>query len=415
MKKQKPIIEGKVCRTAAAAALLFSVLMFLSCPNPTDEKAMANPVLVMKALPSNISSFDLRVSGPGRDPVELSFAAGATSITIELPPGKDITFELTANIDPASPKIFLSHQGSATTDLTAGETKTITLDMDVSETKLLIPDHWNNRLVIMNDMSGAGWTELTSADLPSVTNFYPYDVDIDSQGRIYIANNDNAQSEMYIVRIDDITGANDTVLIDDPSDDYILGLAVNEENGYIYYTTEPNCCGTAAYLKRSNLDGSNVVTLLSDLTTPSIYSARGVAVDQEGNVYLAHSNDEVLRWPSGQTYTIPAGGRVFDVMVRDDYVYAANFDWGGANNTVIKLTKNLNYVTELQDKPGGGDSMFGPHRFLAVISKKAYLIDEDRSTTDERLLAVTDISGAGWTSYGQYGTGTGKFNFYYDC
>lgn len=66
-----------------------------------------------------------------------------------------------------------------------------------SNDRILIADTGNNRIVRIDDMSGAGWTELTGFAAPR-------SVCTDSQGRIYVA--DAGTHE--VIRVDDMAGTN---------------------------------------------------------------------------------------------------------------------------------------------------------------------------------------------------------------
>ena len=80
--------------------------------------------------------------------------------------------------------------------------------------RIYVPDTGNRRLVRIDDMDGSNWTELTQSPPVNGVSYYsfqsPVAVSIDSGGRIYIA--DHESYAPALVRVDDMTGANWTVL-----------------------------------------------------------------------------------------------------------------------------------------------------------------------------------------------------------
>ena len=54
---------------------------------------------------------------------------------------------------------------NVTVDLVAGEDQDVPVAMSLSETKLLIPDGSNNRLVQIDDLNGSGWTTVSGLQL----------------------------------------------------------------------------------------------------------------------------------------------------------------------------------------------------------------------------------------------------------
>jgi DNA-binding beta-propeller fold protein YncE len=69
--------------------------------------------------------------------------------------------------------------------------------------RIYVADRENNRIVRMNDMTGAGWTTFGAEG--SGTNQFndPFSIFVDGAGRIYVTDNRNNR----IVRMNDMTGA----------------------------------------------------------------------------------------------------------------------------------------------------------------------------------------------------------------
>ncbi len=75
---------------------------------------------------------------------------------------------------------------------------------------IFVVDAGNNRIVRMNDMTGAGWTTLGGPAAGGGTNQFkaPGGVFVDTAGRIYVADAGNHR----LVRVNDMTGAGWTTL-----------------------------------------------------------------------------------------------------------------------------------------------------------------------------------------------------------
>lgn len=107
--------------------------------------------------------------------------------SIQVPAGDGKDIEVIAN----TPSVYFRGTLSNVA-LTANSSQSIDVNLTLFETKLLIPDLQNNRLVQVENMSGTGWAEKTFSDfvdpvaLPSY-GFGPYSFDFDSLGRIYLA------------------------------------------------------------------------------------------------------------------------------------------------------------------------------------------------------------------------------------
>ncbi len=353
----------------------------------------AAPHLTVKGAPSNITSLSLIITGPGMSPIESYYSSVPSSITVEVPAGNDRQFELIAHVDPSSPSAATSFKGTATVDLAPGEKKNITLNMITNETKLLIPDpSWsNNRLVQIDNMNGNGWIEVHGTDIGygADSEFEPYDVDFDAQGRIYIANNHFFVGG--VIRIDNMNYAPYDTIVNQIG---VRSIAIDRVNNDLYYITYND-------LYRKNLDGGAPITLtVSGLEI----SFEGIAIDDDGLIYIANDGgDEVVKYnPLTETVIkqVGVGSIPWDVIVKSPFVYVARYDSGGANDKIIQLTKTLDIVDELPGKPDSTDDFRGPHRFIAILNKRIYVIDEDESAADiERIVAFDDINGTNWDTF----------------
>jgi len=407
--------------TLAFIPALFLVLVLAGCyytPSAANGSARAS-LMLAKQLPANVASIVLVVSGPGLKTVAKEVAVGTDSVTLEVPAGVARTFTLLAN----TPSVTL--KGEATVDLLPGQTKEIVLFPLAFDSQIIVPDPANNqRLVQIADMQGTGWIEKYASDL-GISYFYPWDVDFDGEGRIYIANNANwSWDDGGVFRLDDIS---------DTTPDWLVGpglagvnpiyaIAVDRENGYLYYITGQ----TQLYRKSlSTPPGDDVEIAIGGLV--EIVYVKGIAVDSEGYVYLVSDSsgspaNTVLKInpdpPTGPTILASYSTNLldpWDVVVKSPYVYISNRN-GESGYKVMQFDQNLQFIRGFgpQDDlspPAQAGYFYVPERFVAILSKRLILVDENNSGYN-RLVSFNNLEGAGWVTYGTTGAGVGQFNFY---
>lgn len=372
--------------------------------------------------PVNLTEITVNVTAPDMDIVTGTYPASTTTISIEVPSGSQRTFEVLAQTPSATLR------GATTMNIAPGEV-TVSINMDVHNTKIVIPDRQNERVVQIDDMTGTGWTTLNGSDISFVGSFIPYDIDFDSLGRIYIANFSSATDEDVVIRVDDITSTTYTH-INSNSESGVLSVAIDRPNRLVYYANSDTIfrCG---YNDTAPVD---TYSMLSFFDNPTIY---GISIGGSGIVYIA------IRYGSlTATYAIcrfdpnADGGNgliissytgvpnvPWDVMVKDGACYFANYHESsvGSNNRVIQLTADTlsfvkEYGTGTDSTPTGPDELVGPRRFVAILNDDFYLIDEQGGGGQyERLLSFSDMNGSNWDNYGSFGSGTGQFDFFYSC
>jgi hypothetical protein len=366
------------------------------------------------AAPTHLSSLTLNITGEGMDKITQSYLYPniPTTITLEVPAGDSRVFEVLADTGSV---IF---RGTATRHLSGGATVSIPIQMALKETKIIVPDYNNNRIVQIDDMNGTNWISKINTDL-GVSNLSPYDIDFDSQGRIYIANNYPATGG-GIIRLDNIDDATtvDNMLINRFS---VVTVTVDRTNNFLYNAT-------ASALYKYNLTTSGE----TPLTVTGIAQISGLAVDDSGMLYITCSQGGTLRVikynPSG-TGAIVTGvfysmgtGTPWDVLYKAPYVYVANLG-GAANRNILQLDTNLAFIagygmyinTTINTK---GD-FYGARRFLAIRPRE-FIIADDGADMDfmvnvDRLIAMDDMTGTNWTTYGTEGTSQDQFRLFYNC
>jgi len=225
-------------------------------------------------IPAGAQSIEVSIKGDNLEDINKSFPVESQA-EIMVPSGKSILFSAETNLTS------VSFKGEKEQDLLNKTEAEIPIQFNLYETKLVIPDAENNRIVQMDDMTGAGWTTLTWNDL-GFSNYYefaPYDIDFDSQGRIYIANYYNNSEDRGLIRIDDINDTTSDTIISSRT----KALAIDRANGWIYYPD-------GNQISRCDYDGNN-----QKQYSMSFGDIRGMAVDNQGMVYIAfHDEGDVI-------------------------------------------------------------------------------------------------------------------------
>jgi len=415
-----------------ATSLVF--FSFSACSNGGSEfSGTAQTSITARNLPSSISSITLTISGEGMETIVEEVDPLETSFTVELEAGTGRLFEL--EITPsAGPGVFLKYSGSATTDLIAGETADVEIAMEVSEMRIVIPDAdyytWDGggRIVQVDDMTGANWLELEGLDLgfSMETDFVPWDVDFDSQGRIYIANNVGGGTTPKVIRIDSFQDTTYDIIVSaaDVSNDGVRAIAVDRENNYIYYSISNN---NPIYRKLIGPPlGSQESFDIQAEPTITNFGTNGFSVDPDGYLYITNINGvyEVYKYDP----SIASPPRIiasystnlsypWDTLVFGDNIIVSNFN-GADGYRIIVLDKNLNLVNNFGNNPADplnpteGD-FYGPGRFVAILNKRITLTNEAGGPPFyDQLVSFDDINGNDWTTYGSSGSGVGQFYFF---
>ncbi len=386
-------------------------------PVTDSVKSIKSISAAIKQAPGNISSVTLTITGSDMGTITGTYPPDITSIVVEVPAGSDRNIELVVNIGPSDPGHVLSWAGDSTTDLEAGSTKTLTLDMRANETKLIVPDATGNRLLQFDDISGSGQKTRTGPDIGFAGTFLPYDVDFDSLGRIYIACNWVVTGGSRVIRIDNMDATSNTFIVEDPSTMAgVNALAIDRVNDLIYFSAGnpiPN------ELYKWDVAGS-VRTLL---TITGIGKIQGLDVDENGILYIAgedgSTNDRVFRYdPVAQNVTgqyIATSLDPWDVIVKTPYLYVANITVV-SGTSILQLDMNLQFVQGYGDNITGTNTspgqFYGAHRFIAILNKKLTIVDDDSGSTNDKLVSIDDINGTGWTTLPTSGDGQTFFTFY---
>jgi hypothetical protein len=360
-------------------------------------------------VPANINqyikSITITISGPGMNEITRTYSPGMRYISITVPPGNKRTIKLELNINPNSPLAVFTFGGETTINLKPGKIA-VDIPMAPTNTKIVIPDRasWGGpiRLVQIPDMTPAPaeWQSISVAG-----NNY-YDVDFDAEGIIYVA---NEAADPDVIRINSLSDTNPGD-ISDAGINSPIAIAVDKLNHLVYY-------GSGNVLRRSNLDGSGQTTI-----TNTIASIRGLAIDEEDNILyvvgnIPGANPAVFRYDlSNSTSTSVEVANSQDVIVKDNYIYITCLD-----NKIWRYTKDLTGGNSFGVAAAGNDDrapghFYCPTRFVAILNKKFYIIDDGGSgiVGAKRIVAFDELGGSwsGWQVFRASDIGQSDFRFY---
>lgn len=454
-------------KNSLTLCLLFTGLLITSCSSGSGNSGMV-PVKINLGLdsgstkapsPGMISGITLSVSGPDMTSGTHSISPQTGIIEIEVPAGPERRFDVLALADPESINAIKSWAGSATADLKAGVAAQILISMRISETKLIIPEpgyydggDYSGRLVQMDNMTGAGWKEISGETIimdifsEAVLNeFAPWDVDIDNEGRIYIANNSYEQNGV-IIRMDDITGAGAEIFVDTVS--YPNALAVDRVNNLLYYSED------ASSLTRAPLSEN---TTMSSATYDINMEAESFFGDgeylyitdfcpgEDGKIYISDANNNRVvlfdtEAPAGSRIISAVEGEVMlpidkggimpgadgsvlseprDVLFKNGLVYTANYSGPDGYKLIVYSSDLLfqYYHTGLSNILAHEFySLYGPAKFVGQANPYISLIDEAMEYGPQRVVSFPPFAGSNslinWQVYPADGFGNGVFQFF---
>ncbi len=348
------------------------------------------------AAPSNISSVSVVVSADDIKTFENSYSPPPTYITVTVPAGKSRFIQVIGYVQDGDPSAVLSYRGTLTADLEPGETKEVAMQMVTYETKLVIPDSQNRRIVQMDNMKGAGWTTY------SLAGALAYDVDYDARGRIFISKS----SSPYVIRLDTINSSPISIVT-------VAGtswMAIDRKKNLLYHYRSPE-------IYSCDLDGGNMSSAYSRTGVETLNTIAGMNIDEDGVLYIAGTTigagptqrvfryDPIIQRVTHSSGTVSSFNEVTDVIVKGEYVYVSNYDGAGSNDSIVQLTKDLKFIKAYKNP-----RFYGPHGFVAITNRRFYLIDD--SYTSDQMVAFDDLDDGNFEYYGRQGSGVGEFIFY---
>ncbi len=238
--------------------------------------------------------------------------------------------------------------------------------------RIYVLDRTNNRIVRMDDFSGAGWVVLCdnppsscSAGSGNYQFAWPEGIAIDASGRIYVADSGNNR----IVRFDDMTGANWTVLCDNP----------------------PSSCTAGTGTNQFDFPSGIHVAPGGQILVADTYNHRIVGMDD-----MSGTNWTALgAWGSGANEFMYPTGIAADAS---DNIYVADKDGGRVVSMENMSGTNWRAYT-------GTTPYTSPVDVHIDSQGRIYVVD----ITDHFISRMDDMFGTNWTTLGTNGSGTNQF------
>ncbi len=94
----------------------------------------------------------------------------------------------------------------------------------------------------------------------------------------------------------------------------------------------------------------------------------------------------------------------YDILIKNQNIYIASTGL----DQIIRLDPDMASPQTLANDPNNASDVFsGPVRFVGIMNRRIFVIDEDGGDTVDRVVAFDNISGSGWQTYDD-----GVFKFY---
>jgi len=380
----------------------------------------------------------VEITGPDIGTIVKNFPFSNT-VSFDVPPGPVRRFEVTVYTAPYDPDnsptwtAANSFRGVTTVNLPAGASVSIPVLMSLHETKIVVPDKLNYRIVQFNRVADVDATWITSDSVQ-----YPEDIDFDARGRIFVAINPGGANNIY--RMETINETPQPCLMTDESND-IVSITVDRKRNLLYYATD-NHDGTAAL---TGIDLTSLPATGSPQSTVSnmFYSITALDVADDGSLYIAgmdKSDNQILfRFnPAdgifiGQAFTNSENSWFYplDVMVRGGSVYVLNnpednngfallnFNFGPSaviGDLGFTLGVHFGSVAQVARPPEKG-LFYGPKKFAVRREDGFVIIDEGEFFSPGYLsinrLVFTDFDPLRpWYTFGNTDSFNPDFQFY---
>jgi len=411
--------------------LIITILIIVSgCFFGTTVENTVTPIIRAIGLPaaSAVGSVTLKVTGPGMDPVEVSYSQLPSVINISIPEGNDRTFELTVGTVPAYTGTIATFSGTATASINTNEA-VVTLNMGIGSTKIIVPDRDNSRLVQITNMNGDNRITLNGSQLSTLgfsdSNFNPKDIDFDTNGFIYVANNITATYNGVYMFTSLLDLAPVQILsVSNSMDDGMKAVAIDRKNERVYGLFKPYMNSDVVFY--NSLTGTPGTGIQFNFITTTFENIWGIAVDNEGNVYL--SGQRMNSEPVIEKFSIDGGNSiqsyapvglmepVIDITILNKVLYASKTysptvaRIEAFNPDTLLHISGTNYYGSYNGNPSNPGEFIGPRNFIATMNDHLTIIDTN-SSSFSRIVSLEDLSESGWKTYGSHGSGTEQFDF----
>jgi streptogramin lyase len=314
---------------------------------------------------------------------------------------------------PASPDSSTSDGGGPGTDgatdaATPGNDGGTDANATGAPKGIYVADTYNNRIVYFTDMTGAGWTTLPGADAGAEAGapgsfLSPRDVFISASGKIYIVDDNDR-----IVRMDDITGAGWTtfgttgtgtnqfgspfgVAVDSMERIYIADLG----NERIVRIDDMNGTGWTTWGFNSTDGGAFQFSAPERVSVPG--TGGKIYVTDSSLARISRFDSNGTNWESFGIDGVKAG------QYSDPFAITAD----NAGNVLIGDVGNIR-ITQVAFGADGGTQFNwtgGTVDGVCPSGGKIYFTDALKG----QVVRIDDLSGANTVSFGSKGTGMNQF------
>jgi hypothetical protein len=328
-------------------------------------------------------------------------------------------------------------------DTTSEEDTAITIDVDL-DPRLIFADSGNNRIVMMNDMSGDGRVNVGS--FPTAGPEYgikgPNWVEVDYiNGVVYVADSDNSTYDGSIIKFTafpPLTAADQTVLQIDTDTQFGTSFGTNaryvnrlscivlDETGDVYVSELGNSWGGVKARVFKFESDFTPVSYFDEIDVPGGISYgynNGIDILADGSVLVADGAEFVSTYlytvsgmnaATASTFTSLTKGPGIDetqialsVNVDSQYAYMSDT----LNGRIVRYDLVSKNRTNYTPDSGAGHSFSAP-QIMAILPNRKILIEDE---VDDKLVLIDSFED-GNSSWREYNGGSDPFNFafYYE-
>jgi hypothetical protein len=388
--------------TIAAAA---AVLLFLgSCELALGPRSEGTVILNLGGGPASraysdapfsglpvFSSVTVTVSGSGMPTASQTVPGTASSVSLQVPAGPARKVEVYAAADWAAtalevpdplPTLAKAYGGTAIVDVAGGQKVSVAMDMDVVETRIVLPDSESGYIYFASSLDDSAVSDYI------VSNYGSFYFEYDFFGRLYAMSGQGAFSQYT-----DITE---------------IPLAIGAGSDYpSAYSKRHQAIFQAADTEVRFIDLATDPATQSILTTPISFSnMSAIAVDASGFFYIAGfvgamdnyivakfsldiPNNFAVSTIASKTYTelgLSGSGllSISDMTVQEGFLFITAGESLDPDSRGKLVQVELSTLSKIRDI-GWSDSLpitspttqfYGPVRFLAIAPKKLIIADE---------------------------------------
>jgi DNA-binding beta-propeller fold protein YncE len=284
--------------------------------------------------------------------------------------------------------------------------------------QIYVSDTDNDRIVRMDDMTGAGWTALGSRGKGTNQFHRPTAIFVDASGRVYVADYLNDR----FVQMDDMTGRGwraigpyGALFLTDSLFRHPLGIAVGQD-GSVYVADYDQVTRADSFAALTGLRTSvmSLSFVISGAKTREPVAPGGLALDTKDRIYLTDfakhriarvDNMKAAGWTTiggegvGTNQFHSPRGIAVDAA---GHIYVAD----PGNNRIVRMDDMTGAGWTSLGSQGNGANEFNAPMGIAVDgSGRIYVAD----VGNQRIVRVNDMSGAGWVALGTQGSGVNQF------